>query len=217
MLVRTHLPFTPLTPHHTTPHHTTPKPNNLSNTYQINQNQLTPTLGFLSSTWHVRSSGAFAASCIGVILLVITLELLRRLGKEYDISLQQSFHRAAAARYASSSTNSSSTSNACGEPCNPPTYPSVQRYATYRPSPLQQAIRAVIHSATFAVAYFVMLLAMYFNGYIIICIFIGAALGKFLCDWTSIRIPVGGVSGSSVGEGKGAVKAGEEELTYCCG
>ena len=35
----------------------------------------------------------------------------------------------------------------------------------------------------FAVAYFVMLLAMYFNGYVIICIFIGAFLGAFLFSW----------------------------------
>ena len=41
---------------------------------------------------------------------------------------------------------------------------------TLRASPLQQLVRAVIHTATFSVAY------------IIICIFIGAGLGKFLCD-----------------------------------
>lgn len=42
---------------------------------------------FLTSSWHIRSSGAFAGSCIGVILLVIALEFLRRFGKEYDRSL----------------------------------------------------------------------------------------------------------------------------------
>ncbi|KPI37655.1 Copper transport protein ctr4 [Cyphellophora attinorum] len=160
---------------------------------------------FLAESWHVTSSGQFAASCIGVILLVITLEVLRRLGKEYDSHMYQQWHRQAAARFSNPGPQ-----DCCG-PENPPTYP--QQFATFRATPLQQTIRSVIHMATFAVAYFIMLLAMYFNGYIIICIFIGALLGKFLCDWTSIKIPVGGAASS----GSGPQAKGEEELTYCCG
>lgn len=72
--------------------------------------------------------------------------------------------------------------------------------------------------ATFAVAYFIMLLAMYFNGYIIICIFIGALLGKFLCDWESYKFPVGGQTAGGQGTTSTANKGGaQEELTYCCG
>jgi hypothetical protein len=42
-----------------------------------------------------------------------------------------------------------------------------------------------------------MLLAMYYNVYIIICIFIGAGLGKFVCDWmTKTVVVVGGGTGS---------------------
>jgi copper transporter 1 len=40
--------------------------------------------------------------------------------------------------------------------------------------------------AQFAVAYIIMLLAMYFNGYLIICIFIGAFIGAFIFDWRSV-------------------------------
>lgn len=39
---------------------------------------------FLSSTWHIKSSGMFAGSCIGIVGLIMTLELLRRLTKEKD-------------------------------------------------------------------------------------------------------------------------------------
>ena len=39
---------------------------------------------FISSTWHVRSRGAFAGSCIGVVLLVMSLEFLRRAQREFD-------------------------------------------------------------------------------------------------------------------------------------
>jgi copper transporter 1 len=47
----------------------------------------------------------------------------------------------------------------------------------------QQIIRSLIHTAQLAVAYFTMLLAMYFNGYIIISILIGAFLGEMLFGW----------------------------------
>lgn len=160
--------------------------------------------GFLAESWHVKSAGAFAASCIGVILLVISLELLRRLGKEYDSRMLQQFNRQAAARF------SSSGPQACCGPSEQPGALQPKQFVTFRPSIIQQSVRAIIHMTTFAVAYFIMLLAMYFNGYIIISIFIGAALGKFLCDWTSIKIPVGVTSSTEQAKN-------DEELTYCCG
>ena len=52
-----------------------------------------------------------------------------------------------------------------------------------RPTALLQLARAAIHMVQFGVAYFVMLLAMYYNGYIIICILIGAFLGSFIFSW----------------------------------
>lgn len=51
---------------------------------------------------------------------------------------------------------------------------------------------------------------MYYNGYIIFSIFIGAGIGKFLCDWMVLRVPVGGVLANSTGRGI-------EEPTVCCG
>lgn len=49
----------------------------------------------------------------------------------------------------------------------------------FRPSAVQQAVRALFHTLQFAVAYVVMLLAMGANGYIVFCIFAGA-YGKFV-------------------------------------
>lgn len=39
---------------------------------------------FLASTWHVRSKAQFAGSVIGVFFLVMAIEGLRRLSREYD-------------------------------------------------------------------------------------------------------------------------------------
>lgn len=141
----------------------------------------------------------FAASCIGVAFLVVSMELLRRLGKEYDAIILRQFQRHISSR----STDLNNTPNACQ------TEPS---FVTFRATPLQQLIRSAIHAATFGVAYIVMLLAMYFNGYIIISIIIGSFIGKFLCDWLVVKIQVGG---------NGASKRGPdnvvEEATVCCG
>jgi copper transporter 1 len=50
-----------------------------------------------------------------------------------------------------------------------------------------------------------MLLAMYYNGYIIICIFIGAYIGYFLCGWETLSV------------GKGGQDRMQENATVCCG
>jgi len=152
----------------------------------------------------------FAASCIGVAFLVVSMELLRRLGKEYDAFILRQFQRHIAS---SRSADLKPNNNGSGPSPN-----SCQRQAeiepsfvTFRASPLQQLIRSAIHAATFGVAYIVMLLAMYFNGYIIISIIIGSFIGKFLCDWLVVKMQVGGG-----GQNRGTDNV-VEEATVCCG
>ncbi|KAG5918692.1 hypothetical protein E4U61_001557 [Claviceps capensis] len=166
---------------------------------------------FLSSSWHITNQAMFAATCIGVILLVMLVELTRRLGREYDAFLLRQFQREASRRYLddvldpSGSTSSSSLVRS----------QSVAVVATFRASLLQQLARSVLHAVTFGVAYIVMLLAMYFNGYVIICIFIGAGLGKFFCDWLEVRVAAGAAGEGVVVDGKGG--RGVEEPSVCCG
>jgi copper transporter 1 len=71
----------------------------------------------------------------------------------------------------------------------------------FRTDGFATAMRALLHTAQFAVAYLVMLLAMYYNGYILISIFVGAFLGAFLFGR-------GGRAGKGTGDG---------EATVCCG
>jgi solute carrier family 31 (copper transporter), member 1 len=158
--------------------------------------------GFISPSWHVTSNGMFAGSCIGVILLVILLEALRRAGKEYDRYIVNQYlasHTLATAVASSASSDDDSRKTPATTAALAPT---VQKF---RPSLIQQAVRALLHMLQFAVAYFVMLLAMYYNGYIIICIFIGAYLGYFICGWESFNV------------GKGGSDRMQENATVCCG
>lgn len=149
------------------------------------------TSGFISSSWHITSDGMFAGSCVGVILLVISLEFLRRLGKEYDryILRQHKTSLAAQCIPALASAGDKSASVYDTE-ITPPSGSSNSnahaRNMSFRPNILQQMIRATLHMVQFAVAYFIMLLAMYYNGYFIICIFIGAWIGAFAFSWEQI-------------------------------
>ncbi|KAJ5492647.1 hypothetical protein N7539_001393 [Penicillium diatomitis] len=170
---------------------------------------------FLSSTWHIRSKGAFAGSCIGVILLVISLEFLRRLGREFDAFILRRAHQRQSTLDGSpykGQTTGYIKSNIpigrsrryqvdgfwCCHGCflwglrstenGSASRQSHEAVISYRPSPLEQIIRALLHTVQFAVAYIIMLLAMYFNGYIIICIFIGAFLGALVFSWQPLSL-----------------------------
>ncbi|TLD31310.1 hypothetical protein PspLS_01704 [Pyricularia sp. CBS 133598] len=145
---------------------------------------------FLSETWFVRTEGMMVVSCVGAMLLTATLELCRRGGREFDNLLASQIRQSVL----STAVDTSS-----------------RRVVTMRASLLQQFLRSLLHAITFAVAYIVMLLAMYFNGYILISIFLGAGLGKFLTDWLVVQV-VMGEDGKT--DCRGAT--GVQETTVCC-
>ncbi|KAK3314846.1 putative high affinity copper protein [Apodospora peruviana] len=155
---------------------------------------------FISSSWHIRSSGMFAGSCIGVVLLVVSLELLRRTVKEYDRFLMRKHTAAARLQQKDSSALPGPPGNNL-LPDN--AVVTCSGSGSYRPTILEQATRSLLHMVQFAVAYFIMLLAMYYNGYIIICIFIGAYLGAFVFQWETL--------------GVGLQTSAAKEATVCCG
>lgn len=131
---------------------------------------------FLSDSRQISSSGMFAGSCVGVICLVVLLEFLRRLAREYDAFLIREFQQrhASLSSGATSANASVSTSkperdsteakwsNVALRKLNHPG--TVKQAAQFRPNFIQQAMRAHLHMLQFAVAYFIMLLAMYYNG-----------------------------------------------------
>ncbi|KAL8730831.1 MAG: hypothetical protein Q9181_004522 [Wetmoreana brouardii] len=157
---------------------------------------------FISSTWRITSKGKFAGSCIGVILLVAALECLRRLQREYDAYLVQQYRKRNAQMRSTLHEDGSNSDMEANDrakhdgdrvqviskssqdsdtlvPAKP------KRFV---PTVFQQVVRALIHMLQFTVAYFIMLLAMYYNGYIIICIIIGAFVGSFIFSWEGILV-----------------------------
>jgi copper transporter 1 len=114
---------------------------------------------FLSRSWHITSKGMFAGSCIAVILLVILLEFLRRVGKDYDRYIIRDHQR----RYASASSSPNASTDDGGRRKNEmgvmmrSFIMGSMSAGVFRPTILQQAVRAALHMAAFAVAYIVML------------------------------------------------------------
>lgn len=107
---------------------------------------------FIASSWRITSPGMMAGSCIGVICLVMSLELLRRAVKEYERFLLRQHAERGAAVAAVSIAGTGSPSK--GESDNGVT---LTLTSGYRPKIWEQAIRALLPMTQFAVAYFVML------------------------------------------------------------
>lgn len=144
----------------------------------------------------------FAGSCIGVICLVISLEFLRRLGREYDRYIVGQFkyqnlgstggHENASIGSVSSEGHPKDRGDglphADERPAQKPRFDmkDASKARQFRPSLFQQMTRALLHMVQFGVAYFIMLLAMYYNGYFIICILIGAFIGSFAFSWEQV-------------------------------
>lgn len=123
---------------------------------------------FISESWHITSNGIFAASCLGVILLVMFLEVFRRMAKLYDNHLIRQNQLAHPGRAGSETKGLLPSIGSDEGPAVNATRP------PFRPNMKQQAARATFHMLQFAVAYFEMLLAMYYNGFILLAICIGA-------------------------------------------
>ncbi|KAI0906819.1 Ctr copper transporter [Ustulina deusta] len=141
---------------------------------------------FLSQSWQIHSQGAFAGLCIGVILLGLLLEFLRHAARRFDRYLMDQ-----AQEDASLVAQGAGPADASGSP-NVKEHQVTQATAvpvvSFRPNVIQQFIRALLHTLQFATAYWIMLLAMYYNGYVIICIILGAFIGSFIFQWERLDL-----------------------------
>jgi solute carrier family 31 (copper transporter), member 1 len=126
----------------------------------------------------------FAGSCIGVIVLAMTLTFLRCCHRAFDALIARGLH-ASHRRMASPlpTRNKTESNSRASEELPPGPLPKLSPVAHRGPSVFLQALRALLNTAQFAVAYILMLLAMSYNGYIIICILIGTFLGYFVFEW----------------------------------
>ena len=175
---------------------------------------------FLSPTWRITSTGMFVGSCFGVFGLVILLECLRRVQREFDRFVQHSIPPSTTREHSPQRPSNSvharhenppsedfcmsswDVSKSDSEAPVPPSTPLLvsplpsemaasdgRRRKFYQaPVIVQHLIRSTLYTCQLAVAYTIMLLAMYYNGYILGSVFIGAFVGSLICGWDVLSV-----------------------------
>ncbi|KAF3918443.1 hypothetical protein ABW21_db0201988 [Orbilia brochopaga] len=153
-----------------------------------------------ASTTMAKMDSMMGGCKISVVLLVIALELIRRMQREYDRHIIRHASRGQAAvipdAEAIAGANKLADDGSVRSPVKVSTWATFNtapsrlarflRPFSFRPSVVQQVVRGLLYMVQFAGAYFVMLLAMYYNGYIIVCILIGAFLGFTLFGYDNL-------------------------------
>ncbi|GAA5932983.1 copper transporter family protein [Sporobolomyces koalae] len=124
---------------------------------------------FISKQWRVRSVGDYVGSLIGIFFIVVALEMLRRFGRDYDRRIRAAYWRRETAALAAVASSSKTELPA-----------SALVPAPFCPSYAQQVVRSVFYGISFGTAYILMLLAMSYNGGVILAIFAGGAVGHFI-------------------------------------
>ncbi|GBB90545.1 hypothetical protein RclHR1_17530003 [Rhizophagus clarus] len=115
--------------------------------------------------WRVNNIGFLILSCFIVILLATSYELLKLLSRKYDSKIQASSHlRLQEGRDANS--EEVSTQN-------------IQSHLI-RITYAQQLVRTLIHTAQVFLSFFLMLIFMTYNGFMMISVIIGAAIGYLI-------------------------------------
>ncbi|KAJ7495620.1 copper transporter [Mycena latifolia] len=123
-------------------------------------------------SWHVRSTIAFLFSCVVIMGLGVLYEGLRVLQKKYDTHI--ALELAASAPGGISLPTGDAADVAVGKTARKGT-----------PVPLlHRTLRAVLYGASVFLSFFLMLIFMTYNAYLILATVLGAALGHFLFSGT---------------------------------
>ncbi|ATY61674.1 Ctr copper transporter family [Cordyceps militaris] len=150
---------------------------------------------FFTSKFYIETSGQFAGACILALLLVVALEGLRRATREFDRFIARQHVARHRPESAAAGPRKDSSEGIVAAACAP--------IPPLRPTLVQQAIRASLHMLQFGTAYIVMLFAMYYNGYILLSIVVGAFIGFMAFNWEPIAVS--------------DEPNGTKEATVCCG
>ncbi|GMG19614.1 unnamed protein product [Ambrosiozyma monospora] len=165
---------------------------------------------FIARSWHNHTRGHFAGSCIGVFLIVLGAEWLHRLDYEYNLALAKRRRAQYMAKNPGAAVNGHETDSSENlkdadvasspyvnegylktslmpilETLKHSWYLNFLRKNTGEvyPNALDHVLRSVFFTIQWLLSYLIMLLFMYYNGYIIISCMLGALFGHFLFSY----------------------------------
>lgn len=146
---------------------------------------------FISESWHVKSSGGFVGTCLASFFLVLFLQWLHRFNKEVDLAIANRPHfdvffkngELVDGELVDAKTLEFETPNTR----NPFLVALSHTWLLRRgkTTMFEHLIRCVLYVIEWGLAYFVMLLFMYYNGYVIISSLLGAFVGRLLFTYNS--------------------------------
>ncbi|EMT61274.1 Copper transport protein ctr4 [Fusarium odoratissimum] len=125
---------------------------------------------FISKAWYMDSGGKFGITCFGAFMLVMLLEFLARVSREWERH-----------RFARGAPNSQGQYAPAADANDVNDANDANPIPNFCPSFVEHAfIKALLHTVQCIITYILILMAVSFNGYIIISMFIGAYVGA-LC------------------------------------
>ena len=185
---------------------------------------------FLTKSWKIGSAAHFGLTCLFIIFLVVAIEFVRRMQREYDRYITRDREEAmgprvghsnattvvdnttatttttAAAAAATADESNDCCSNVdkianahscCGDTTGVHRVRGLRNNVKlavhaptlrFRPTLLQQFVRALLYTVQFGIGYLLMLFVMYYNGYIYFCMLIGAFIGFLLFSWDNLAV-----------------------------
>ncbi|TRM69270.1 Ctr copper transporter [Schizophyllum amplum] len=134
------------------------------------------------SSWHISSNGQFILSCIAVAALGILYEYLRVVQGAIDVRVARALASSKGKAHArSGSRTPDGDSEEAGLLSGRRASKSLSRILV---PPAPRALRAVVYGLIVFLSFFLMLIFMTYNAYLILAVVVGASLGHYIFGGT---------------------------------
>jgi len=134
-------------------------------------------------SWHIRSNTGFVLSCFAIVAMSVFYEYLREFQRKYDVRLACSLAASGKGKGHLSPIGGSgrSTPDDDYEDRGLLTGRKFKRLSSGTRVPLtSRIIRALLYGATIFLSFFLMLVFMSYNAYLVFSVVVGAALGHYI-------------------------------------
>ncbi|CAE6449846.1 unnamed protein product [Rhizoctonia solani] len=121
-------------------------------------------------SWHISSNGTFLLSFVAIVLLCVAYEWLRRAQTILDVRIARSIAKGKTSTFGQDSPTEDA-----------PLHPRVfKQRAVATLSPGARASRAALYGASVFLSFFLMLVFMTYNAYLILAVVLGASIGHYV-------------------------------------
>ncbi|KAK0213205.1 copper transporter [Desarmillaria ectypa] len=128
-------------------------------------------------SWHIGTTTQFVFSCFAIVALGIFYEYLRGLQKTVDARLAASLSQDKRSRR---SRSPSRASDAAEESLLLPGRVLAKLSTSVPVPPVYRALRATLYGVTVFLSFFLMLVFMTYNAYLILAVVVGAVIGHYI-------------------------------------